>query len=135
MSALGDVAAGAGGVLAGQAWKMATLVLLAVLLVGGGAGGALWWAAAAARDKALVDLEAEKGVSAQLRAGVVDQNRTIQHWYEASKDAAARGAAAQQQASAAGQRYDQALQQIAGARATSCEDAMPYVNQLLEKLR
>jgi hypothetical protein len=32
MSALGDVATGAGGVLAGQLWKVATLVLLAILL-------------------------------------------------------------------------------------------------------
>lgn len=135
MSALAEVAAGAGGALAGQLWKASTVVLLAVLLAGGGAGGALWWAAAAARDKALVDLAAEKGISAQLRAGVDDQNRTIQHWYEASKDAAARGAAAQQLAAAAGQRYDQALQQIAGARATTCSDAMPYVNQLLERVR
>lgn len=135
MSALDDVAAGAGGVLAGQLWKVSTLVLLAVLLAGGGAGGALWWAAAAARDKALVDLAAEKGVSAQLRAGVDDQNRAIQQWYKASQDAEARGRGAMQLAAANGQRYDQALQQIAGARATSCADAMPYVNQLLEKLR
>ncbi|WP_371865104.1 hypothetical protein [Duganella aquatilis] len=127
--------AGAGGVLAGQLWKVSTLVLLAVLLAGGSAGGAMWWAAAAARDKALEDLAAEKGVNAELRAGIGDQNRAITQWYEASKDAAARGAAAQQQAAAAGLRYDQVLQQLAGAKATTCADAMPYVNQLLEKVR
>jgi hypothetical protein len=135
MSALGDVAAGAGGVLAGQLWKVATLVLLAILLAGGGAGGALWWSATAARDKALTDLAAEKGIKAQLRAGVDDQNRAIQTWYRASEDAKARGQAAQQQAAINGQRLDAALQQIAGAKATSCADAMPYVNQLLEKVR
>ena len=135
MSAVGDVVAGAGGVLSGQLWKAATLVLLAVLLACGGAGGALWWAAAAARDKALLDLAAEKGVNAQLRAGVDDQNQTIQTWYRASEDAKARGQAAQQQAAINGQRFDAALQQLAGAKATTCADAMPYVNQLLEKVR
>ncbi|MYM31476.1 hypothetical protein GTP58_24385 [Duganella sp. CY15W] len=135
MSALGNVVASAGGVLSGQLWKVATLVLLAVLLVGGGAGGALWWTAAAARDKALVDLAAEKGVNAQLRAGVDDQNRSIQTWYRASEDAKARGQAAQQQAAINGQRFDAALQQLAGAKAVTCADAMPYVNQLLEKVR
>lgn len=135
MSALGDVAAGAGGVLAGQAWKVATLVLLAITLAGGGAGGALWWSAAAARDKAFVDLRAVQGENAQLRAGVDNQNRTIQTWYRASEDAKARGQAAQQQAAINGQRFDAALQQMAGAKATTCADAMPYVNQLLEKVR
>jgi hypothetical protein len=135
MSALCDMAAGAGGVLAGQAWKLATLVLLVVLLAGGGAGGMLWWSAADARDKALTDLAAEKGINAQLRAGVDDQNRAIQVWYRASEDAKARGQAAQQQAAINGQRFDAALQQLAGAKATTCADAMPYVNRLLENVR
>jgi hypothetical protein len=105
MSALGDVAAGAGGVLAGQAWKMAALVLLAILLAGGAAGGAMWWSAAVARDKALVDLRAVHGENMQLRAGVDDQIRAIQTWYRASEDAKARGQIAQQQAAANGQRF------------------------------
>jgi hypothetical protein len=135
MSALGDIAAGAGGVLAGKVWKVATVALLAILLAGGSAGGALWWSAAAARDKALTDLAAEKLVTAGLRAGVDDQNRAIQTWYRASEDAKARGQAAQQQAAANGQRFDAALQQLIGAKATTCAEAMPYVNQLLEKVR
>jgi hypothetical protein len=129
------MAAGAGGVLVGQAWKVATLVLLAILLAGGGAGGALWWSAATARDKAVADLALEKGITAQLRSGVDDQNRAIQTWYRASEDAKARGQAAQQQAAINGQRFDAALQQLASAKATTCADAMPYVNQLLEKVR
>ncbi|NYE62179.1 hypothetical protein FHW58_003394 [Duganella sp. 1224] len=135
MSALGDVATGAGGALAGQLWKVATLVLLAVLLAGGGAGGALWWTAAAARDQALADLRAEQGINAQLRAGVDAQNTAILAQATLAREAEARGQAAMQAAAANGRRYDQALQQIAGARATSCTDAMPYVNQLLEKVR
>jgi cytoskeletal protein RodZ len=135
MSALGDMAAGASGLLAGQAWKLAALVLLIVLLAGGGAGGALWWSAATARDHALVDLKAAQGENAQLRAGVDDQNRAIQTWYRASEDAEARGQAAQQEAVVNGRRYDAALTALAGANATTCADAMPYVNQLLEKVR
>lgn len=135
MSAMGDVVADASSVLGGHLWKVSTLVLAAMLLAGGGAGGALWWSAAAARDQALAALEREKGITAQLRAGLDDQNRAITQWYEASKDALARGAAAQQQAVVTGQRYDQALQQLAGARVASCADAMPYVNQMLEKVR
>lgn len=135
MNALGNVIAGASGALGGQIWKIATLVLLAILLAGGGAVGALWWAAAAARDQALADLEMEKGVTAQLRAGVDDQNRAIQQWYAASKDAEARGRAAMQLAAANGQRYDRALEQLAGARATTCAEAMPYVNKMLESVR
>jgi hypothetical protein len=104
-------------------------------VAGGGAGGALWWSAASARDKALTDPAAEKGINAQLRAGVDDQDRAIQTWYRASDDAKARGQAAQQQAAANGQHFDAALQQLTGAKATTCVDAMPYVNQLLEKVR
>lgn len=135
MSAMGDVVDGAGGVLAGQAWKVAALVLLAVLLAGGGASGALLWSASAARNKALADLKAVRGENVQLLAGVADQNRAIQAWYRASEDAKARGQAAQQQATINGQRFDAALQQMVGAKATTCADAMPYVNLLLEKVR
>jgi hypothetical protein len=135
VSALGGLVAGAGSALTGQVWKVATLALTALLLAGGGAGGALWWAAASARDQALTELSAEKGVTAQLRAGVDDQNRAILKWYRASEDAAARGRVAQQQAVAAGKRYDAALQQLAGVKAATCADAMPYVNQMLENVR
>jgi hypothetical protein len=135
VSALGDVAAGAAGAVGGQLWKVAALVLLASVLAGGGAGGALLWSASAARDQALADLKKEQGVTAELRAGVVAQNTAILAQADRAREAEARGRAAQEAAAANGRRYDQALQQIAGARATSCADAMPYVNQLLEKVR
>lgn len=135
MSALDQAAASAGGVLAGQLWKVATLLLLAIILAGGGAGGALWWSAAAARDEALTDLRAEQGINIQLRAGVDAQNTAILAQATLARQAEARGLAAQQVAAANGRRYDQALQQMAGARATTCAEAMPYVNQLLENVR
>jgi hypothetical protein len=100
----------AGGMLAGQLWKVGTMVLSAVLLVGGGAGGALWWS--------------EQGATTELRAGVADQNRAIAQWYEQAKAAEVQGAAARQAAEANGRRYDLALQQMVGAKATTCADAM-----------
>ncbi|MYM81072.1 hypothetical protein GTP44_03740 [Duganella sp. FT50W] len=130
-----DVTKIAGGALAGQIWRIAALVLLTILLAGGGAGGALWWSAAAARDKALADLRAEQGVTAELRAGVDAQNRAIVMWHEQAKAAEARGATARQAAEVSGRRYEQALAQLAGARPTTCVEAMPYVNKMLESVR
>ena len=43
-----------------------------------------------------------------------------------------RGAAAQVAAAAKGKKYDAAMAQAAGARATTCDEAMPAVRLLLE---
>lgn len=118
------------------AWWRLLAILLAVLLVVMGVGaGTGWWLAAAARDKAQVDLVEERGVSAQLRAGIDDQNLAITALGQQRLEAEARGAAARQQAAAAGKRFDTALQRMDGARVVSCADAMPFVNQLLEDVR
>lgn len=130
-----DLGAGLGGIAGGVLWKAATIVLLIVMLASGAAGGALWWSAASARDKALADLKTEQGVTTQLRAGVNAQNSAIQAQATLAREAEARGLAAQQQAAVAGRRFDGALQQLAGARATTCADAMPAVNKLLEQVR
>ncbi|MBY0241763.1 MAG: hypothetical protein K2X55_20865 [Burkholderiaceae bacterium] len=119
----------------GTAWKVATAVLAGLVLVVGAGVGTGWWLAAAARDKAQVDLKAEQGVSAELRAGINDQNKAIMKLGEVQLAAEARGLAARQQAAAAGQRFDTALQRMDGARVTTCADAMPFVNQLLEDVR
>lgn len=135
MSALGELAANSGGALTGQLWKVAAIVLAILLLAGGGAGGALWWAAAGDRDQALTELAAERRTTAELRAGIDTQNRAITQWYEQARAAEARGAAERQAAEASRRRYDQALAQLAGARPTTCDEAMPYVNKLLESVR
>jgi hypothetical protein len=132
MSALGELAGAAGGNLA---WRVATAVLAGLLLIVGAGAGTGWWLAASARDQALADLRAEQGVSAGLRAGIAVQNAAVDGMAKATAEAKERGQAAQAQAQAAGRRYDAALQQLAGARATSCADAMPAVNQLLEQVR
>jgi len=135
VSALGELAGAAGGAVTGGLWKVGAIVLAVLLLAGGGAGGALWWSAAAARDQALADLKAEQGVSAELRAGVVAQNTAILAQATLAREAEARGLDAQQLAAANGRRFEGALQQLAGARAATCAEAMPAVNQLLRDLR
>ena len=46
-----------------------------------------------------------------------------------------RGAVAQAAAAAKGKKYDAAMAQAAGARATTCDEAMPAIRQLLEGVR
>ena len=135
MSAIGEVIAGAGGALVSQLWKVAALVASGLVLVVGVGAGTGWYMASAARDEALRDLRAEQGVSAELRAGIKTQNTAIIQWYDQAKQAQARGDAAMAVAQTNGRRYDAALQELASGKATSCEEAMPYVNQLLEKVR
>lgn len=119
----------------GAAWRVATAVLAGLVLVVSAGTGTGWWLAADERDQAHRDLKAEQGVSAQLRAGIDDQNLAIAALGQQRLEAEARGAAARQQAAAAGKRFDIALQRMDGARVTTCADAMPFVNQLLEDVR
>ena len=129
--AVGDVASAA----TGQLWKFATVVL-AVLLLGTAGGLSFeWWLAAHDRDVARAALVVEQGVSAQLRAGIDTQNIAILAQAKLAREAEARGLVAQQQAAVAGRRFDGALQQLTGAWATTCADAMPAVNRLLEQVR
>ncbi|MBY0241963.1 MAG: hypothetical protein K2X55_21890 [Burkholderiaceae bacterium] len=116
-------------------WRLAAIVLAVLLLVVGAVAGTGWWLAAGARDKAQADLKTEQGVSAQLRAGIDDQNKAIAALGRQKLEAEARGAVARQQAASAGQRFDAALQRMDGARVTTCADAMPFVDQLLEDVR
>ncbi|MDR7050818.1 hypothetical protein J2X54_003305 [Duganella sp. 3397] len=109
---------------------MALGVLLLVLITGTG-----WWLAAAARDKALASLVAEQGASAALRASIGVQNEAVQSMHRATVEADARGRAAQELAAANGRRLGAAQSRLAGARATTCDEAMPFVNQLLESVR
>ncbi|KQW97148.1 hypothetical protein ASC94_10175 [Massilia sp. Root418] len=131
MSALNALA----GAVAGQGWKIASTVLASLLLAVGAAGGAAWWMVDRAREQAVVDLRAEQKLVAELRLGIGTQNAAIAVLGQEKLAAEARGAAARVQAAADGRRYDAALQQLAGARVTTCADAMPFVNKLLEDVR
>ena len=131
MSALGTLAAGA----VSGIWKAAAIVLAAVLLLVASSTGTGWWLAAGDRDAARAALVQEQGVSAQLRASISEQNRAIDGMAKATLVAQERGAAAQAAAAAKGRKYAAALVQITGARATTCDEAMPAVRLLLEGVR
>ncbi|KQW96988.1 hypothetical protein ASC94_09275 [Massilia sp. Root418] len=131
MSGLGALASTA----AGQGWKIASAVLASLLLAVGAGGGAAWWMADRAREQAVVDLRAEQKLVAELRQGIGTQNAAIAVLGEQKLAAEARGAAARAQAAADGERYGEALQQLNRVRVTTCADAMPYVNKLLEDMQ
>ena len=131
MSALGTLA----GAAVGGIWKAAAIALAAVLLVVASSTGTGWWLAAGDRDAARAALVLEQGVSTALRASITEQNRAIDGMAKVTLAAQERGAAAQAAAAAKGKKYDAALAQITGARATTCDEAMPAVRLLLEGVR
>ena len=131
MSALGNLA----GAAVGGIWKVAAIALAGLLVVGGAAGGTALWMASSARDKALADLDKSRLLVVDLRAGVDAQNKAILAQANLAREAEARGLAAQQLAAANGRRFDGALEKLASARATTCDEAMPAVNQLLKDLK
>ena len=131
MSALGTLA----GAAVSGIWKVAAVILAAVLLLVASSACTGWWLAAGDRDAARAALVQEQGVSAALHVSITEQNRAIDGMAKATLAAQERGAAAQAAAAAKGKKYDAALVQIAGARATTCDEAMPAVRLLLEGVR
>ncbi|ATQ75099.1 hypothetical protein CR152_11615 [Massilia violaceinigra] len=131
MSALGTLAAG----VTGGIWKIVAVILLAALLMVGAWTGGGWFLAARDRDAARVELVAEQAKSAAYAAAVERQNAAVAALADAKREAEARGQAAQQHAAAAGRRFDAAVAKVASARATTCDEAMPTVNLILEATR
>ena len=131
MSALGTLAAGA----VSGIWKVVAIVLAAMLLLVASSTGTGWWLAAGDRDTTRAALVQEQGVSAALRASISEQNRAIDGMAKATLAAQERGAAAQAAAAAKGKKYDWALAQVAGGRITTCDEAMPAVRRMLERVR
>ncbi|SDM77052.1 hypothetical protein SAMN05216517_106101 [Janthinobacterium sp. OK676] len=131
MSAISALAAGA----VSGIWKAVAIILAAALLLVASSTGTGWWLAAGDRDAARAALVQEQGVSAALRASITEQNRAIDGMAKAALAAQERGAAAQAAAAAKGKKYDVALARIDGARAATCDEAMPAVRLLLEGVR
>ena len=123
------------GAAVGGIWKVASLVLACALLIVASGAGMAWWLAAADRDLARAALLAEQGVNAELRASIGEQNRAVEGMARATLLAQQRGEAAQAAAAAAGRKYDRAQGQLAGVRATTCDQAMPSVRRMLEDVR
>ena len=109
-------------------------LMIALILVGGSTGAG-WYLAARDRDAARVELVAEREQSAKYRDAIAEQNRAVTALAEQKIAADARGQAAQQLAAANGKRYDQALARAAGAKATTCTEAMSTVDAVLEAVR
>lgn len=127
----------AGAVVSGI-WRAAVIVLATMLLMVTSAAGTGWWLAAGDRDLARAALLAEQGVSAGLRASIAEQNLAVDGMARATLAAQQRGEAAQAAAAAAaaaGRKYQAAQTQLAGVRATTCDEAMPAVRLLLENVR
>lgn len=116
-------------------WRAVAAGLLVLLVVTAIYTGAGWWLAARDRDRARVELVEERRQNVVLRASIAVQNSAVNAMQLATAQADARGQAAQVQAAAAGRRYDAALARLVPARATTCAEAMPAVNQLLEDVR
>ncbi|MCE3605811.1 hypothetical protein LXA47_19700 [Massilia sp. P8910] len=116
----------------GGIWKIVAVILLAALLVVGAWTGGGWFLAARDRDTARADLVAERSANAELRGAIQAQNSAVEAAGAAKLVAEARGQAAQQQAIAAARRFDVVLAKVAGVHATTCDEAMPAVNLILE---
>ena len=125
----------AGGAVVAGIWKVAAVMLAVLLLVVITGAGTGWWLAAAARDQALAKLVTEQGASAELRASIGVQNSAVKSMHDATMAADKRRRVAQELAAANGRRLDAAQAKLVGSRATTCDEAMPYVDQLLESVR
>ncbi|KAB8042541.1 hypothetical protein [Janthinobacterium aquaticum] len=122
-------------VVAGGAWRVAAIVLAALLLVVGTGAGTGWWLATGARDLARADLKERQGVNTELRASIAEQNRAVDGMARETAAAQRRGEEARALAARRGRKLDAAQQQLAGVRATTCDEAMPAVRAMLEAVR
>lgn len=125
----------AAGAMVGGIWKIGAIVLAVVSLLACAYLGHGWYMAAHDRDQAVTDLKAEREISAQYQTAIREQNRAIDALAAQKASAEQRGAQAQQIAAANGKRFDSALERIRDARATTCDEAMPAVNEILEAIR
>lgn len=130
MSAATTLAGAAAGV-----WRVLAIVLAGALLIVASGAGMAWWLAAGDRDLARAALVVEQGVSADLRASITEQNLAVDGLAKATLAAQQRGESAQAAAAIAGRKYSAAQVQLAGVRATTCDEAMPAVRRMLENVR
>lgn len=116
-------------------WKPVAICALVGMLVVAVAGATGWYLAAREREAARTELVTERLKNEQLTAAVRAQNAAVDALASAKADAEARGQTALQLAAANGKRYDQALARTRAAQATTCTEAMPAVNDVLESIR
>jgi len=116
-------------------WKIGAIAALAAGAASSSYLGYQWLMAAHDRDAAVSALATEKAAGDDLRTAIREQNRAVEALGAQKVLADVRRAAAEQVAAANGRRLDRALEQGVGAKATTCADAMPTVNKILEAVR
>lgn len=121
--------------MSGAFWRIVSLVLLVAQLLAVGGMGYGWSLAAHDRDAVTSELGIERTVSETLRVEIGKQNDAVKALEAARLAAEARGDAARAIAAANGRRFDAALERERGATATTCADAMPVVDRILESIR
>lgn len=131
MSALTGIASAA----VSGVWKVGAIAALAAGAASSGYLGYQWHMASHDRDVASAALADARRTNADLTSSIREQNRAVDVLAEQKRLADERRAVAEQLAAANGRRFDRAIEQAAGARATTCADAMPTVNRILEAVR
>lgn len=116
-------------------WRVGAIAALATGVASSGYLGYQWHMAAHDRDIVKDDLKVEKAAGDDLRVSIREQNRAVEALGAQKTLADERRAAAELLAAANGRRLDRALEQGAGVKATTCAEAMPTVNKILEAVR
>ena len=116
-------------------WKPIAIGMLLALIALGGVMGWNWYLAARDRDAVQVELDDEREKNAALIVSLTKQNDAVDALAGQKSKAEARGAAAQALAAANGKRYAKASAQVHAVKATTCAEAMPAVNAVLEAIQ
>ena len=116
-------------------WKVGAVLPAGLLLLTACGMGFEWWEAAQDRDLARGELATERQQSTLLTSAIDTQNSAVDALAKAKADALARGMAAQTRAAIDGKRYATATRALTSAKATTCNDSMSAVNQLLKEMQ
>lgn len=123
------------GAMVGGIWKIGAIALAAVSLTLCAYLGHGWYMAAHDRDKAIVERDEQKALADQYQTAIREQNNAVDALAEQKRLAEQRGKAAMDLAAANGRRFDDVLARTRDAKATTCDEAMPVVNDILGAIK
>lgn len=123
------------GAMVGGIWKIGAIVLAVVSLALCAYLGHGWYMAAHDRDQAIVERDEQKALADEYLGRIREQNRAAETLATQTKLAEQRGKAAMDLAAANGRRFDDVLARTRDAKATTCAEAMPVVDQVLEAIK
>ncbi|NML61846.1 hypothetical protein HHL21_12320 [Massilia sp. RP-1-19] len=121
--------------LGGGIWKIGASALAILSLAACAYLGHGWYMAADDRDEAIVERDAQKALADGYQTAIREQNRATEALATQKASAEQRGKAAMDLAAANGRRFDDVLARTKGAKATTCAEAMPVVNDILEAIK